>query len=268
MDHIKLVVSDIDGTFLTNSKEVTETNLLAISKLHKRGIPFVLASGRALGTLQEMMKRANALDYVDYYLYYNGFGIFDVSKGLNLETFKMKAEWNKEILDKYGDLDITLIDYDGFSLKVSKINHVVNNLINFSHLTPEIVPLDYFKENEFAKFMVTGSKETLDELWSRYNAEDADERYVGFRTSDFVYDFMDRRVSKFNAVKVLCEELNIDINEVLAFGDAENDYELLVNTPHSVAMANSQDEILKICRYKTKSNEESGVGDFILNHFK
>ncbi|MFC6591411.1 HAD family hydrolase [Deinococcus lacus] len=57
----------------------------------------------------------------------------------------------------------------------------------------------------------------------------------------------------------LCEHLGVAQAEVLAFGDAPNDAEMLAWAGHGVAMANAHPEALAAADAVTLSNEEDGV---------
>lgn len=51
--------------------------------------------------------------------------------------------------------------------------------------------------------------------------------------------------------------------QVLAFGDGENDVEMLREAAYSVAMGNAMPAAVAAARYTTTSNDEGGVGEFI-----
>lgn len=48
MNNIKLVATDLDGTFLKNDRSISEPNLLALKQLGDRNITRVVATGRNL----------------------------------------------------------------------------------------------------------------------------------------------------------------------------------------------------------------------------
>lgn len=66
-------------------------------------------------------------------------------------------------------------------------------------------------------------------------------------------------VNKAWAVAKLCEHLGIERADVLAFGDAPNDAELLAWAGRGVAMANAHPEALVAADEVAGSNEEDGV---------
>jgi Cof subfamily protein (haloacid dehalogenase superfamily) len=78
-------------------------------------------------------------------------------------------------------------------------------------------------------------------------------------------DIMASNISKGNALKILSDKLRVNLNEVIAFGDNYNDIEMLKCAGMSVAMGNAVQEVKKIAKYITKSNDEDGIAYAINN---
>ena len=57
----------------------------------------------------------------------------------------------------------------------------------------------------------------------------------------------------------MIEYLGIDRKNTYAFGDSNNDIEMLDYVEHGVAMGNAYPEILERAKYKTKSIYEDGI---------
>jgi hydroxymethylpyrimidine pyrophosphatase-like HAD family hydrolase len=66
-------------------------------------------------------------------------------------------------------------------------------------------------------------------------------------------------------VKDILRILNIDLKDIIAFGDDYNDLEMLVECGRGVAMGNAPDEIKKIVGCCTLTNDEDGVAAEIEN---
>ena len=73
-------------------------------------------------------------------------------------------------------------------------------------------------------------------------------------------EITDARAQKGPVLKNYIESLGYTMEEVMAFGDSMNDYSMLsMDFGATVAMGNSEPEIIKAAKYMTKSNEEDGV---------
>ena len=79
-------------------------------------------------------------------------------------------------------------------------------------------------------------------------------------------EVMAEGVNKGAALKFLTSYLTIDLADVLAFGDQENDLEMLKLSGKSIAMGNAAPAVKKIADTLTKTNEEAGVA-YILNDY-
>src|SRR5690554_13759 len=72
--NIKLIATDLDGTFLRNDRSISRRNLEALYRLGEKGILRVAATGRNLRKVMEVIPADVPFDYV---VYSSGAGIFD-----------------------------------------------------------------------------------------------------------------------------------------------------------------------------------------------
>lgn len=64
-------------------------------------------------------------------------------------------------------------------------------------------------------------------------------------------------------IKYFCELYQIEQNEIMAFGDAENDMDMLKYAEIGVAMGNAQDHVKEISDYVTSDIDEHGIKNTI-----
>ena len=72
--------------------------------------------------------------------------------------------------------------------------------------------------------------------------------------------------NKGDALRWLCQHLDIDLSQVAAFGDGTNDITMLQTAGVSVAMSNALPEVKAVARFETLTNEEDGVAVFLENY--
>ena len=77
---------------------------------------------------------------------------------------------------------------------------------------------------------------------------------------------MPKNVNKASAIKKITEKLNLNMDQVMAFGDAQNDIEMLKQVKIGVAMENGHESVKEAADYITKTNNEAGVAKAIC-HF-
>ena len=75
------------------------------------------------------------------------------------------------------------------------------------------------------------------------------------------FDVLPAGVSKADGLEVLLEALGVGLDEVAVFGDAENDLTIMRKVPHSVAVANATDEVLRTARHRVGASADEGVAD-------
>ncbi|HBH3034913.1 TPA: HAD-IIB family hydrolase, partial [Clostridioides difficile] len=76
-------------------------------------------------------------------------------------------------------------------------------------------------------------------------------------------EVMNEGVDKGNAVKILAEKMNIDREDIIAFGDNYNDIEMIKFAGLGVAMGNAEEFIKQEADYVTDTNQDSGVAKAI-----
>ncbi|MHC1684602.1 MAG: HAD family hydrolase [Clostridiaceae bacterium] len=67
-------------------------------------------------------------------------------------------------------------------------------------------------------------------------------------------------------MKILAEKLEVNLDNVIAFGDNYNDIEMLQCVGMPIAMGNSVEKLKAEAKYITKSNDESGIS-YAINNF-
>lgn len=126
-----------------------------------------------------------------------------------------------------------------------------------TRIIPDFQALKDGKINVYKIFTFCCDTEVLGELGRQLRK---DERLAV--ASSFVnnLEITDARAQKGPVLKGYIESLGYTMDEVMAFGDSMNDYSMLsMDFGATVAMGNSEPEIIKAAKYLTKTNEEYGV---------
>ena len=78
-------------------------------------------------------------------------------------------------------------------------------------------------------------------------------------------DIVDKNCSKGNAIEFISKQFNIPIDEIIAFGDGENDYSMLAAAGHPVVMENGMATLKEAFSTRALTNEEEGVAIYLEN---
>ncbi|WP_024620482.1 HAD family hydrolase [Metaclostridioides mangenotii] len=261
----KLIVTDMDGTLLNREQEMTPKNREAIDFAIENGVSVALASGRMYDSAKQHIEYLN----MDIPIIACNGSLIKSSNGTLIYSNKIDTELclkAVEVLEKYNvyyqcqheDL-LFCKESDNKDSKYYKINEfmktqtkvVIEDDLKDSILNNDILKFTIIEENNTSILPVI--KEEL-------------EKIEGLKiTSSWEnnIEIMSEGVDKGQAIKMLCEHLNIDRSEIMAFGDNYNDIEMLEYAGLGVAMGNSNDDIKESADYVTDTNEESGFANAI-----
>lgn len=261
---IKLVAIDIDGTLVNNNREITPKVFEAIQKAKAAGVKIVIATGRPLLGVKNILESLNLLDAGDYVITYNGALVQATATG---EAFIDEPLTYDDYVDI--EMESRRLKTPLHSITMSTIYTHNRNIskysINEAYITG--LPLKYrtaeeMAKHEIIKMMYIDEPEKLDETITKL-PQRFKERYTIVKSTPFYLEILNKNASKGLAVQHLAEKLGISHEETMAIGDEENDRSMLEAVGNPVVMANGNPELKKIAKYITKSNEASGVAHAI-----
>lgn len=265
---VKLIALDMDGTLLgADHYTVPERNLAALRAAHRRGTKIAIASGRSWSLIHET---ADTIGCVDYGVTANGAFVLDAATGAAMVKSPMDRAQCAGVIDILRRRELY------FELYIDGRNYVqtddVDNLEQFA-LSPEFTGM--FLRNmtvvpDMKAFATGHSPEKFDIFYVPPESRQAvlDElaqtgplAYTG--ALDGNLELTALGVNKGAALAALADKLGITPAEVMAFGDADNDLEMLRWAGWSFAMGNGSPSAKAAARYLAPPNHEAGVGQMV-----
>lgn len=82
-------------------------------------------------------------------------------------------------------------------------------------------------------------------------------------TTSFLYEYMNPHVSKSNGLKEALALHDISISQCMAFGDEDNDIDMLEEAGVGVVMENGSIHAKTVANYITEDKDSNGIGVFI-----
>ena len=261
---IKLIAMDLDGTLMAPDHiTVTEKTKLALEKAHNMGIKTVIATGRTLSIIGDVLKQ---VPFIDYVIYSNGAVVYDRCKGENIYTNYMPSD----IVDKVVDiLESYPVYYELYANGTSNTQESKSAFFKNKDLPAEF--LDFYMQSlvnhdNLSEFAKNNAIEKINLFY--FDGE----FYNEIKEKLFSIDGIDKTspvsgdiemtfsgVNKGNALENMCKELCFTPDEVMAFGDADNDIEMLQYAGYGIAMGNASAECKEAAKYETLSNGEDGI---------
>jgi len=243
MTHIRLIISDIDGTILNDHHQIDPELAALIPDLKREEIPFVLASARSPKGMAPIAKELGIEDCP--MACYNGALI---QKGeqvlfehpLDKNEARQFIDWANQ---HFPQVSINL--YSGKDWMTDHLDQWSREEARITGEKPLILPLldpllDMTKP--LHKLLLIGDAEEIQALYRAISADD-------FPSTAFY-------LSKANYY-------HLSLEEVLTMGDNFNDLPMLKKAGIGVAMGNAPQEVKEEATVVTKTNNENGAGQAV-----
>ena len=262
---IYLVAVDMDGTLLHNDKSISDYTINVLRKIVEKGILLVPASGRPLNGMKAAV--LNNVKGIKYAICSNGAMLMDVQKEKSISETGIPIEKALEALTYLEQFPVAVYvhtdrgafraegwEKTGLSEKYPYIRFSEGNVKN----------LREFLRTSRVNVMKMGAYILTDNLAQKLLEKGSPIPGIAFlRSGDGIIELNSTNASKGNALCILCEKLGIQLENVLAIGDNENDISMLQAAGISAAMENAEDDVKQAAKFVAGNNEEDGAAHFL-----
>lgn len=245
-----LFVFDMDGTILTDRHTLLDSTYKAIQDLQGLGARVLLASGRPPLGMEFVLRE---LGIPPCYIALNGALLVEddrvlYEKEIPLQDFSPAIHLAKEKSLSVGAFCNREWIVEDVTPKVQEEARIVG-------FAPRV---GCFSELTHAhKILVNGEVEAI-QSYQRQLREETSALHIATSSPSYC-EIVSQGVSKASALRVACEHLKVPSDRIVAFGDGENDVEMLEMARISVGMANARKMVLDKVDMVTKSNNEDGI---------
>ncbi|MBR5247049.1 MAG: HAD family phosphatase [Clostridia bacterium] len=271
---IKLIVTDLDGTFLnTNHVTIPQENIDAFRRAHHMGIKVAIASGRTKILTDYIVEQ---LPFLDYLITSNGAVTYDMKTGETVCSTLINNNQSVEIFNILRDYNLI---YEIYFKGKCFMNNESFAMFDTEHVSPHIHELlkDYIKPVSNLQSFIDGQGIEKLNILSLTGEEriELEEKInkscnVAFASSFPIVkgangnlEMTDINATKGFAVKGLADSLNITKENIMCFGDGENDCSMLSFADYSFAMENGNELAKKTAKFTTDTNDNAGVANAI-----
>lgn len=282
---MKLFAFDLDGTLLSDSKEITENSLKTINRIVQLGYKWVIVTGRNYDLVKPILEQYNlSCDLI----LNNGHQYID-SNNKEVKRIPIKSETLKETLpillkDKNHTTMFTNKEKYIFTDKESYFKEHVKILttINNNHYLSSNENLNYYKNMllyntktlDLTNTSITKQFDVLkidlanldeNKVQNSYQLlKDIDDLGV-HKTSDYSLEITEISSNKALMLMNLVKEKDLSLDNIYVFGDSMNDIELFETFPNSIAMGNADKKIKEKAKWITDTNNNDGIYKAIKN---
>ena len=265
---IKVIAMDLDGTALNHQKQLTERTRAAIQNAAKSGIQIVVATGR---TFSSLAPEVLAMPEITCAITSNGAVVNRMPDGAVLLHNYPNSETVSEIAGMIQEEKIDTEVCTGGQAYIGqsyydrvlegKTNRDVQYVKTTRHPVPDIY--QFLLQHRVAIENINLNFKTLEE---KQQWQQRFQKLPGVTpTSSFLFnvELGGATTSKAHALQALLDEWQMTSQQVMAFGDSENDLGMIQLAGIGVAMANGMEEVRQAADLLAESNEEDGVAKII-----
>lgn len=250
---IQLIALDLDGTTLQSNHEISQRTLEAVQHLRARAVHISICTGRPVRNAGNF---ARALGLTERAMLYNGAVIYnyDEERTLHYDTLEptLASKVIAHMQDNYPQVSGSLERIDGWFWDEKRwqqqkpVNQPtgIGNIADF--VSDGIIKLlfkDFTGKYDLSTLAQSLQDLSVDVTWS----------------SASLLEVMPQGINKRYALERWAQELGIPQSQTMAFGDQDNDKEMLQWAGVGVAMGNAPAAIQAVADYVSSSNDEEGV---------
>ena len=273
--NIKCIALDLDRTTLNASGRLSDGNYNALCHAIENGVHIVIASGRSFDPLP---KDVLAVPGIEYAITSNGAAIYHIPTSTCLHEYKMTPASVERIIQIAKQHETALevfIDGKAYALKA-----YVEDPVSYG-TTPQAIPyiqstripiddiISFIREHidhiDSMDIVVSGEQQKQ-LIWNelKYNC---DEIYITSSVSQLI-EISHKDAGKHSGLRFIREYLNLKPEETAAFGDGDNDIDLLKEAGIGIAMENASSKCKDAATFITKHHDKDGVAYGITEFLK
>ena len=271
MKKYKVVAADIDRTLRGNDRMFGDINREAMQRLHADGVLIGLASGRPIWqNLKEHAEEWKLGFPFDFLIGLNGGEVYDESTGITIKQNLLEPETIRYIIEKMEPSGCNPFVYrEGYMLARWDDDLLRASAARNKNESRIVKDLSELWSEPIGKLMYrTHTVEEMDRVVVPLARSIENDIFFSFKTRADLLEFQDRRNNKGSGLQAYCDAHGISLEDVIAFGDAENDLEMMEMAGYSVCLCNGMEENKAIADAVTEyPADDNGFGRWILKHW-
>lgn len=254
--NIKIAIFDIDDTLIPRgTQDIIPSALESIKQLQAQGIEVLIATGRSRYFIQDpIFTQVNP----NYIVTINGACVFD-QKGDIIYRVPMDRDECNALLDYARSNNL------GFATKMIDKMEVFSGMDNFHSIYLKGSPKGHILEDYSSKESFSVEDEIPmgvfmmgNEAVIEASSPLAPQGHYAKAYTD-AYDVYSIHAGKIKGIEYVLDRLNADWSNVIAFGDAANDLQMLEHAAIGVAMGNAPQSVKDKSDFTTKHILEDGI---------
>ncbi|MCM1179841.1 MAG: HAD family hydrolase [Clostridium sp.] len=257
-----LLFFDIDGTLITLDEEhqMPESTKQALSKVKEKGHKIFINTGRVKTAIDRHLLEFGFDGLIC------GCGTYIEYEGQEILHHTLMKEQIVYYADKLRELHYHTV-FEGKDRLFIEGDYGPGSFLEYiyNYFSKNVdVPIEHaiHPDLSYDKFTTVSMPESDVQLFERIFAKE----FHLIPHGDKVVEAVPNGFSKATGIEFLTNYLNVSLEDCYAFGDSINDMEMLQYVPHSVAMGNAVEPVLKVVEYCTTDILEDGIWNAVAHY--
>lgn len=258
----RLFAFDLDGTLLNTKKELPSSALRCLEEMASWGSEIVFASGRIKSSISKYRDLCN---FPVSIISLNGASVFCHTSNGDKQIYSstLSSEYADFLIEYSEKNGITLnyyIDQKLYSVKTKQTEEWIQLYIKETGSVYNYLPsFDSLRGHSPSKIIFIGQPQTLD-FYQHYFTELWKDSVYICRTWKYYLEFLNPEANKGIALQKVAAYYDISMEEVVAFGDSDNDIPMLKSAGIGIAVKNSTKGLIEVAtRVSPFTNDEEAI---------
>ena len=239
----KLAAIDLDGTLLGPDKSISPENVAALRKLEAAGIEVVVATGRHRSRILDALEH---LPHTRWAVTSQGAAVLDIPSGETLEAVFLEDDDTRMLLDLGVALGFSPLLYDETDVRAIRRDAGTELYARIVGGMPTVLTAAELATARAHKVVWIGGEPEIAGLPDHPQVRALSLYHV--QSLPGMYEFLPQGVTKGSGVAALARRLGVDAQEVVAFGDADNDIPMFEWAGTSFAMPHATPKAIAAAR--------------------
>lgn len=256
----KLIALDLDGTLLTTDKTLTPRTLRAVERTVQAGTKVVLCTGRPPRTARPF---AEQLGLVELAIVYNGGAVYDFARDMALCRYDFPMEVAHTAIERlrarYPEVMCGAETAYGWFVDTARYEIVRRGAVPYEPEPDGVGEVESFLRESVTKLLFWHPSEDAETLAEALHGVSVHCTW----SMPGLLEVIAPEVNKQVALARVAADLGVAAHEVAAFGDQNNDKEMLAWAGMGVAMSNGSAPVRALADLVAPSNDEDGVAQVL-----
>ena len=272
---IQLIALDLDRTTLNSQGKLSKANYNALSQAIKNGVHVCIASGRAFDTLPSDVLSVPGIEYA---ITSNGAAVYNIKTKERIKSYLLTENAIDIIMNICKKYPVTYeafingVAYTGKEYidnpdKFGATQHSIDYVLSTRTLKDDIVGFIYENKNRLDCIDIIVNNDELKNTIINEIKTATNEVYITSSIKQLI-EISYKDAGKKSELEFLSNYHNISRENIAAFGDADNDFDMIKYAGVGIAMENASSHLLEVADYTTLHHDNDGVAYAFKNIIK